>query len=154
MVNDFFLFLAGSKIDPQCQNRKFAKNPKFLKRACAAPLGFTEQNQFLPTGMCVLSYTLSCFVQQLEKIYKLYSRTPLSLSPATLRKIQRSLLCLTSLNNSRTRSLADRKVLSLYGLCMGHNWEKTSKLQGCKRKLFPTIILISYHPQGIYYNTK
>lgn len=86
MVNDFFLFLAGSKIVPQCQNRKFAKNPKFIKRACAAPLGFTEQNQFLPTGMCVLSYTLSCFVQQFEKIYKLYSRTPLSLSPATLRK--------------------------------------------------------------------
>lgn len=53
-----------------------------------------------------------------------------------------------------THSLADRKVLSLYGLCMGHNWEKTSKLQGCKGKLFPTIILISYHPQGIYYNTK
>lgn len=49
------------------------------KCACAAPLGIAEPNQFLPIGMCVLSYTVACFVLPFEKICKLRFRIPLSL---------------------------------------------------------------------------
>lgn len=125
MVNDFFLFLAGLKIFPQCQNRKFAKFKIYENvHACAAPLGFAEPNQFLPIGMCVLSYTVACFVLQIEKICKLRFRIPLSLFlPATIQKEQRSPLCLVwqqaSITNVLTRQ--PQNVSTLWSLCLGFN---------------------------------
>lgn len=110
--------------------------------------------------MCVLSYTVACFVLPFEKICKLRFRIPLSFSlfAYLLQLKKNNALHSVSCDNkpqSQTYSLVNRKMCPLCGLCawdliLGRDFE-TSRLS---KNVFPTIILVLFNDVGIYYNTK